>query len=391
MSIKDQEIDPLVVLGEGKNYTPYDAEKTKTHRNAINALCVVRQVRQRLLHLVIMVVGNDSRRNKLFSFVALFFLLLLKLLYDKHDYRHLSTKLGRGARVVLDYSKVQNINDLESLRKRLDSLCFPGMEHACDCPDPLTPTDRSARRHWEQIARDNRERAVANKGNLDVVFYGDSITEGWLGTSLGLPHGKKKHNQQVFKSKFTVDGGGKYNALALGISGDLTTSLLWRLQNGELPESINPRVFWILIGTNDLGNKWCSPDATLLGILRVVEEIKQQRPESLIVINSIFPRSWDHGGNVWKGKQKKSDEISLPPLWTSIIDINHYLKMYSENQEHVQFFDANDIFFLNRFENEWQKDLVIDKSLMYDYLHPSFEGYKTWGDRIVQELDKLLG
>lgn len=124
MSIKDQEIDPLVVLGEGKNYTPYDAEKTKTHRNAINALCVVRQVRQRLLHLVIMVVGNDSRRNKLFSFVALFFLLLLKLLYDKHDYRHLSTKLGRGARVVLDYSKVQNINDLESLRKRLDSLCF---------------------------------------------------------------------------------------------------------------------------------------------------------------------------------------------------------------------------------------------------------------------------
>lgn len=97
------------------------------------------------------------------------------------------------------------------------------MEHACDCPDPLTPTDRSARRHWEQIARDNRERAVANKGNLDVVFYGDSITEGWLGTSLGLPHGKKKHNQQVFKSKFTVDGGGKYNALALGISGDLVS------------------------------------------------------------------------------------------------------------------------------------------------------------------------
>jgi hypothetical protein len=167
--------------------------------------------------------------------------------------------------------------------------------------------------------------------------------------------------------------------------------LLWRLQNGELPESINPRVFWILIGTNDLGNKWCSPDATLLGILRVVEEIKQQRPESLIVINSVFPRSWDHGGNVWKGKQNKNDALSLPPLWTSIIDINHYLKMYSENQEHVQFFDANNIFFSNHFENEWQKDLVIDKSLMYDFLHPSFEGYKIWGDRIVKELDKLLG
>jgi hypothetical protein len=125
MSIKDQELDPLAAVGEGKNYTSYDAEKTKTHRNAINALCVVRQVRQRLLHLVIMVFGNDSRRSgKLYFSLALFFLLLLKLLYEKHDYGHLSMKLGWGARVVLDYSKVQNINGLESLRKRLDSLCF---------------------------------------------------------------------------------------------------------------------------------------------------------------------------------------------------------------------------------------------------------------------------
>jgi hypothetical protein len=97
------------------------------------------------------------------------------------------------------------------------------MEHVCECPDPLTPADRLSRRHWEEIVRDNKERAVKYEGNLDVVFYGDSITEGWLGTSLGLPHDKKKMNQKVFNSLFNVEGGGRYNALALGVSGDLVS------------------------------------------------------------------------------------------------------------------------------------------------------------------------
>mmetsp|Transcript_16481 Transcript_16481/g.31238 ORF Transcript_16481/g.31238 Transcript_16481/m.31238 type:complete len:388 (-) Transcript_16481:29-1192(-) len=357
----------------------YDAEKTKSHRNVVSAFCVGRHARQ-----VLQLLFSGGHSSKIIAS-----LILLKLLHVHYN-QYISMKLGWGARTVLDYSNVKNIEDLVSLRKRLDSLCFPEMEHVCECPDPLTPADRLGRRHWEQVTRENKERAIKYKGTLDVVFYGDSITEAWLGTSLGLPHEKKKYNQEVFKSLFNVEGGGKYNALALGVSGDLTTSLLWRLQNGELPESIHPRVFWILIGTNDLGNKWCSPDATLIGIIRVVEEIKQKRPGSLIVINSLFPRSWHPKGKVWEGRQK-ANKIFLPQLWTSIIDINHYLKLYSENQENVHFFDGNDIFFSNQFENVWQKDLMINKDLMYDYLHPSFAGYEIWGKRIVQELDRLIG
>ena len=56
--------------------------------------------------------------------------------------------------------------------------------------------------------------------DLDVVFYGDSITEGWMGTSYGFSNGRKEKNLQVFESFFTLEGGGKYKGLALGISGD---------------------------------------------------------------------------------------------------------------------------------------------------------------------------
>jgi lysophospholipase L1-like esterase len=165
--------------------------------------------------------------------------------------------------------------------------------------------------------------------------------------------------------------------------------LLWRLENGELPQTLQPKVFWVLIGTNDLGNKWCSPDATVLGIVRVVEAIRHSRPGAVVVINSIFPRSWHKEGIVLKGKRIGKGNF-LPELWTSISNINAHLKDYSEKRENVEFFDVNDVFFLHG-KIESKKHLQIDKNLMHDYLHPSHVGYKLWGDQIVQKLDVLIG
>lgn len=161
--------------------------------------------------------------------------------------------------------------------------------------------------------------------------------------------------------------------------------MLWRIENGELPPDVlHPKVFWVLIGTNDLGNPWCSPDATVLGILRVVEEIRRRRPGAIIVINSIFPRSWNKKGFVWKGKRVGKGRV-LPELWSSIQSINAHLKEYSNTHENVEYFDANHVFLQG--EN---KKLKIDKELMNDYLHPSHVGYKLWGDLIVQKLGRLI-
>lgn len=160
--------------------------------------------------------------------------------------------------------------------------------------------------------------------------------------------------------------------------------MLWRIENGELPDRLQPKVFWILIGTNDLGNTWCSPDATVLGILRVVEEIRRRRPGAIIVINSIMPRSWNKKGFVWKEKRLGKGRV-LPELWSSIQDINDHLEEYSRTHENVEYFDANNVFLQGE-----DKKLKIDKELMNDYLHPSDVGYKLWGDLIVKKLGKLI-
>lgn len=160
-----------------------------------------------------------------------------------------------------------------------------------------------------------------------------------------------------------------------------------------MPINLKPKVFWLLIGTNDIGNKWCSPEATLIGILRVVEEIRMQHPGTLIVLNSILPRAWHNNGNVLKGKRMKHGKY-LPELHTATSDINKRLSEYSEQQDNVVYFDANNIFFEHSHgsgdQEKDEKRLRIDNNLMPDLLHPSFVGYKLFGDKIVEKLNDVI-
>jgi lysophospholipase L1-like esterase len=155
--------------------------------------------------------------------------------------------------------------------------------------------------------------------------------------------------------------------------------LLWRLQNGELPSHINPAIFWLLIGTNDIGRTWCSPEMVVIGVIRSVEEILSQRPSSRVVINGILPRSFNKDGFVAKGGPIK------PSVWGDIKAINSELKMYATYRDGVSYFETK-VF----FKDPKAPQLQIDKKLMPDLLHPSTAGYKLWGQEIVAKLDVLM-
>ena len=77
----------------------------------------------------------------------------------------------------------------------------------------------------------------AQQGNVDLLFLGDSITQGWGGQGFGNPAG-----QQVWTEYYVPQ-----NAANFGIGGDQTQHVLWRIQNGEL-EGINPKVAVVMIG-----------------------------------------------------------------------------------------------------------------------------------------------
>ena len=57
----------------------------------------------------------------------------------------------------------------------------------------------------------------------------------------------------------------------------------------EMPYDFNPQVWWLVLGMNDLTRMQCSEEIVVLGILRVVEEIRLRKPDAKIVINSLLP------------------------------------------------------------------------------------------------------
>ena len=97
------------------------------------------------------------------------------------------------------------------------------MENECQCKNPMIGKGRQGQRHWLKTSRENSD-SIATIKDTDVVFYGDSITEGWKGTSYGFDNGRKAGNIQVFESLFSTKRGGKYEGVAMGISGDRVSS-----------------------------------------------------------------------------------------------------------------------------------------------------------------------
>jgi lysophospholipase L1-like esterase len=143
-----------------------------------------------------------------------------------------------------------------------------------------------------------------------------------------------------------------------------------------------PRIFWVLIGTNDLGSG-CRPEVVLVGILRIIEELLLRQPTSTIFIHGILPRSTfsENGYLLYNGS-----------YWRAIEAINEQLEAYSKQRSRrVHYFDARDLFLVqpNASQGEDESVWQIDKKLMPDFLHPSSTGYQRWGEVIVERIESL--
>lgn len=74
---------------------------------------------------------------------------------------------------------------------------------------------------WIDTHLTNQQLTQSEKAiQVDVVFLGDSITEAWRETRLGVRKKEAQGSGEVFESLFSINKGASYNGLALGISGD---------------------------------------------------------------------------------------------------------------------------------------------------------------------------
>jgi lysophospholipase L1-like esterase len=313
------------------------------------------------------------RRRTYFRFLVIIFLCVLLLL---HVIDRTILRLPMMEERRVDMSHVKSIQDLTV--DNIDSWCLhhdsvgsvaaatdPGDDHdTCPCSNPLHPEGRSEDLRWEKVHHNNVDKLkAADLQTLDVIFLGDSITEGWSGSFYNKPDKRVEGSRAVFQSLFSKANGAKYEGIHLGIAGDVTSELLWRIQNGEMPlfepeGRLKPLVIWVLIGTNDIGNKGCSVDMVILGVIRVIEELLLQQPLATIVINGILPRTFESQGFL----MHHGNDPKKPVLWPHIQIINRELSRYAQKRgPEVVYFETLAFF---RNATATSNELRIDQDLM---------------------------
>ncbi len=210
-----------------------------------------------------------------------------------------------------------------------------------------TPADRMNEVWWANRHQACRE--ITQKGGVDLVFLGDSITQGWEG-------GGKK----VWDEKFAP-----LKAANFGFSGDRTEHVLWRLEHGEII-GLTPKVIVIMIGTNNVGHGSSNAEQTADGVRAIVRKLRSEVPKAHILLLSIFPRG-----------QKPTD-----PMRVAVDDATRRFKTLDEDKM-VTFLDLSP-HFLNA-------DKTLKMDIMPDALHPIDKGYEIWAGAIHPIVTRLMG
>lgn len=180
------------------------------------------------------------------------------------------------------------------------------------------------------------------------MFIGDSITQGW-----------ESEGKEVWAKYYS-----HRNAVNLGIGGDRTQHVLWRLDNGNL-ETLEPKAAVVMIGTNNSNGDDNSPAQIVEGVTAIVTKLRQRLPNTKILLTAIFPRGENFSNQ--RGK---------------ILQINQVLR---------KLVDDKNIFWADFGHLFVTPEGLIPREIMPDYLHLSPKGYSMWAEAIEDQLSSFIG
>lgn len=122
---------------------------------------------------------------------------------------------------------------------------------------------------WLRLHEAHVKAVQENKGPIDVLLVGDSITIQW---------------GESWKKNFP-----DLKAVNVGIGGDKTQNVLWRLDHGGV-EGLQPRAIVLMIGNN---NMFFTPEtgieAAAKGIEMCVKNLREKFPNAPLVLAKILP------------------------------------------------------------------------------------------------------
>lgn len=208
--------------------------------------------------------------------------------------------------------------------------------------EATTPVARAGR----QMERHQLINSRVRENKPDIIFIGDSITEHW-----------EEEGASVWETSY-----GERNAANLGIGGDRTQHVLWRLENGNI-DDLSPKLAVVMIGTNNSGDN--TPREIADGITAIVRKLRAELPEMRILLLAIFPR----GENA--ENERRQTNAAANTLIAGLA-----------SDEMVDLLDLGPSFLA--------ADGTLSQEVMYDRLHLTEAGYEIWAAAMEPELTRLL-
>lgn len=196
----------------------------------------------------------------------------------------------------------------------------------------------------------------SNKGKVDVLLVGDSITQQW---GSPLDNGSRK---DYWKANFPT-----YRSINIGIGGDRIQHVLWRLEHGGV-DGLEPKVVVLMIGNN---NMFFTPetgvDAVAEGVQVCVKKLRHRFPKAEIIVTDILPA---HAPKIRFYEDIKETNRAVDTLKLDSDKHVHRLLLWKE------FVQAD--------------GMLKPELFVTDKIHLSEAGYALWASRLKPLLDPLL-
>ena len=194
--------------------------------------------------------------------------------------------------------------------------------------------------------KQNKLFSTADFKKYEVVFMGDSITEGW--------------------SFYFPDFFSENNYINRGISGQTTAQMLLRFRQDVI--DLNPKVLVILAGINDIARntKFYSNEVIAGNIFSMVELAKANG--IIPIICSILPAD----------RFNWSPEIS--PV-ESVKEVNSLLKLYAKE---------NGVIYLDYYKHMHNKAGGLKKKLTNDGVHVTKMGYELMSQLVKKSIQEII-
>jgi len=218
---------------------------------------------------------------------------------------------------------------------------------------PYDPTIGAPKRGNARFYELHAQHLNRAKQPMQLLFIGDSITEGWTKAP------------EVWKANYE-----QYQAANFGIGGDRTEHVIWRIEDGVL-KGVKPKVVVVMIGTNNSADH--SSAQIVAANEKIVRLIRAAIPDTQVLLLGIFPR----------GPRKNSNGTPDDAVvrTRTIKEVNAELAKLADGQ-HVRFLDLGAKFL--------GADGKIPNEIMPDQLHPNAAGYQIWADAMRPLLEEMM-